>query len=125
MAGKRIYGPSILINAVEYKCFANTVSLEPSGTYVTFCEQDWNFTASIQLGYSATDTWNLLNALADTVVTIVLLPEQGTAVSATNPSATFTMRMPSPAFMTSTTRGDYQVFDLTGRTESAPVTAVA
>ena len=124
MAGKRIYGPSITINSVEYKCFARSVSLEPAD-YINFCEQEWTFSADIELGYDTAETWNLLNAIADTVVTIVLLPEEGGAVSATNPSATFSMRMPSPAFMTSTTRGDRQVFTLTGRTEAAPVVAVA
>ena len=123
MAAKRIYAPSILIDSVEYKCFAQSVTLEP-GDYINFCEQAWEFSADIEIGYGATDTWNLLDALADTEVTIVLKPED-TTVAATNPSATFSMRMPSPAFMTGAARGERGVFTLTGMTEAEPVFAVS
>ena len=123
MAGKRLYAPSILIDAVEYKCFARSVSLEP-GDYINFCEQEWTFSAELELGYGAAETWNLLNANADTVVNVVLKPEDDT-VSATNPSASFSIRMPSVGFMTSSTRGDRQVMTLEERTEAVPVFATA
>jgi len=123
MAGKRVYAPSILIDSVEYKCFANSVTLEP-GDYINFCEQEWNFSAAIELGYGASDTWNLLIALADTTIEVVLKPEDA-AVAATNPSATFNFRVPSVSFMTGSSRGDRQMFTLEGRTESEPVFAQA
>ena len=123
MAGKRLYSPSILIDSVEYKCFARSVSLEPAD-YINFCEEEWTFAAEIELGYGAAETWNLLEANADTIVNVVLKPEDDT-VSATNPSASFSIRMPSIGFLTSSSRGDRQVFTLEQRTEAAPVFATA
>lgn len=123
MAAKRIYAPSILIDSVEYKCFAQSVTLS-AGDYINFCEQEWEFAADIEIGYGATDTWNLLDAIADTEVTVVLKPEDA-AVAAGNPSATFQFRMPSPDFMTGSSRGDRQVFSLSGMTEAEPVFATS
>ena len=123
MAGKRLYSPSILIDSVEYKCFARSVSLEPSD-YINFCEQEWTFSAELELGYGSAEVWNLLEANSDSVVSVVLKPEDAT-VSATNPSATFEIRMPSVAFMTSSSRGDRQVMTLEERTEGVPVFATA
>lgn len=119
MAGKRIYAPSILIDGVEFKCFARSVSLE-AGDYADFCTQDWTFTAELMLGYGAADTWNLLYANANTTVEIVLKPEDDT-VGPTNPSATFDFRMPTVSFMTGSERGARQSFTLTGMTETEPV----
>jgi hypothetical protein len=121
MAGKRLYAPSILINSVEYKCFARTVSLE-AGDYINFCEQEWTFSAELELGYGATETWNLLDALADTVVPVVLKPETA-SVAATNPTATFSIRMPAPSFMTDSSRGERMTYSLETLTEAEPVFA--
>jgi hypothetical protein len=123
MAGKRIYSPSILIDSVEYKCMSRSVSLEP-GDYINFCEQDWTFSAEIELGYGTSESWNLLEANADTIVSVVVKPEDATTAE-TNPSATFSIRLPSVAFMTSTTRGDRQIMTLEARTEAAPVFATS
>ena len=122
MAGKRIYAPSILINSVEYKCKARSVTLEP-GNWINFCEQEWTFEAEIELGYDTTESWNLLNALEDTVTTVVLKPEDAT-VAATNPSASFSIRMPAVPFLTGSSRGDRQTFTLSQVTEAAPVFSV-
>ena len=119
---KRLYAPSILINSVEYKCKGRSVSLEPGG-YINFCEQEWTFAAQIELGYGAAESWNLLSALADTLVDVVLKPEDAT-VAAGNPSATFQIRMPSIPFMPSTTRGDRMVIDISVLTEAEPVTTI-
>ena len=119
---KRLYSPSILIDSVEYKCKARSVSLEP-GDYINFCEQEWTFNAEIELGYGATESWNLLSALADTTVDVVLKPEDVT-VAAGNPSATFQIRMPSIPFMPSTGRGDRMVITIEAMTEAEPVTAI-
>ena len=121
MSGKRIYAPSILIDSVEYKCFAQSVSLTPQD-YSNFCEEDWEFSADIELGYGAAETWNLLDALDDTNVDIVLKPEDA-AVAITNPTATFQIRMPAVAFLASTSRGDKQAITLTAMTLVAPVFA--
>ena len=123
MAGKRLYSPSILIDSVEYKCFARTVSLE-AGDYINFCEQEWTFNAELELGYGAAETWNLLDALADTVVSVVLKPEDSTA-AATNPSATFSIRMPAPSFMTDSDRGERMTYSLETLTEAEPVFATS
>lgn len=118
---KRIYAPSILINSIEYKCRARSVSLTP-GDYINFCEQEWMFSAEIELGYGTAESWNVLNALADTTVSVVVKPEDGT-VAAGNPSATFQIRMPSIPFMTGDARGDRQVITVEAVTEAEPVFA--
>jgi hypothetical protein len=119
MAGKRLYAPSILIDEVEYKCKARSVSLEP-GDHINFCEQEWTFTAEIELGYGVAESWNLLHALQDTIVDVVLKPEDS-GVAATNPAAAFQIRMPSVPFMTGAARGERMTFSLEITTEAAPV----
>ena len=101
MAGKRLYSPSILIDAVEYKCMARTVSLEP-GDWINFCEQEWTFTAELELGYGTGESWTLLEALQNGTAAVVLKPEDATA-AITNPSASFTIRVPAVPFMTAAT----------------------
>lgn len=123
MSAKRLYAPSILIDSVEYKCKARTVSLEP-GDHINFCEQEWAFNAEIEIGYGASESWTLLEALQDTIVTVVLKPEDA-AVAAGNPTATFSIRVPAIPFMTGASRGDRQTFNLEVMTEAAPVFAVA
>jgi hypothetical protein len=119
MSAKRLYAPSILIDDVEYKCKSRSVALTP-GDWINFCEQEWTLSAEIELGYGATDSWNLLEALEDTVVTAVLKPEDDT-VAATNPSATVSIRMPAVPFMTGAPRGERMTFDLEVITEAPPV----
>jgi hypothetical protein len=116
---KRIYSPSILIDDEEYKCKARSVSLEP-GDYINFCEPEWTFNAEIEIGYGADESWNTLEALEDTLVTVVLKPEDDT-VAAGNPSATFSIRFPPIPFMMSDGRGNRQTMNLSVVTEAAPV----
>ena len=120
--GKRIYSPSILIDGVEYKCKARSVTLEPNGTALNFCEDEFDFSAEIELGYGTGESWTLLSALAKTIVDVVLKPEDA-AVGEGNPSATFQFRVPSIPFMSSATRGDRQTMTLSGPTEAEPVFA--
>ena len=120
---KRLYSPSILVNAVEYKCRARSVSLEPTGVDLNFCEEEYAFMAEIELGYGTAESWNVLNALSDTIVPVVLKPEDA-VVSDTNPSATFSIRMPSIPFMPSTARGDRMVITIEAMTEAEPVTTI-
>jgi hypothetical protein len=123
MAAKRLYSPSILIDSVEYKAKARSVSLEP-GEYINFDEQEWTFMAEIELGYGAGESHTLLTALENTIVDIVLKPEDG-AVAVGNPSATFQIRMPAIAFITSVSRGDRMTISLTEETEAPPILATA
>lgn len=121
MSAKRLYAPSILIDSVEYKCKARSVTLEP-GDHINFCEQEWTFNAEIEIGYGTGESWTLLEALQDTVVDVVLKPEDA-AVGVANPTATFEIRVPAIPFMTGASRGDRQTFNLEVMTEAAPVTA--
>ena len=121
MAGKRLYAPSILIDSVEYKCMARSVSLEP-GDWINFCEQEWTFTAEIELGYGTGESWTLLEALQNSTASVVLKPED-TTVSVANPSASFTVRIPAVPFMTDAARGERMTMPLEVLTESAPVFA--
>jgi len=122
--GKRIYSPSILINSVEYKCKARSVTLEPNGTALNFCEDEYEFSAEIELAYGTGESWTLLSALAKTVVDVVLKPEDATT-ALMNPSATFEFYVPSVPFMSSATRGDRQTMTLSGPTEAEPVFATS
>jgi len=123
MSAKRVYLPSILINSVEYQCKARSVSLEP-GDWINFCEQDWTFAAEIEIGYGSGEAWTLLEALENTLTTVVLKPEDST-VTATNPSASFSIRVPAVPFMTSVARGERMIIPLEVITEAAPVFAEA
>lgn len=123
MSAKRLYAPSITIDSVEYKCKARSVSLEP-GDYINYCEQEWTFAAEIEIGYGTGESWTLLEALQDTVASVVLIPEDDT-VTATNPSATFDIRVPAVPFMTDAARSERMVIPLEVVTEAAPVFATS
>ena len=123
MAAKRIYQPSVLIDSVEYKCKVRSVSLTP-GDWINYCEQEWTFEAEIEIGYGVTESWTLLDALRNTIVDVVLKPEDAVA-AAGNPSATFQITMPAIPFMDSSERGARQTIPLSVVTESEPVFAVA
>jgi hypothetical protein len=122
MANKRLYQPSILIDSVEYRAKAGSVKLEP-GDYHNFSEEEFTFEADIQLDYAVAGSWNLLYALAGTLVDVVLKPDSA-SVAVTNPTATFQIRMPSPTFMDGA-RGDRQSFALSAMTEEVPVFATS
>lgn len=119
MAAKRVYQPSILIDSVEYKCKVRSVSLTP-GDFINFCEQEWLFEAEIEIGYGASESWTLLNALRNTIVDVVLKPEDA-AAAAGNPSATFQITMPAITFMDTSERGARQTIPLSVVTEAEPV----
>lgn len=118
---KRLYAPSILINSVEYKCMARSVALEP-GDWINYCEQEWTFSAEIEIGYGTSETWTLLEALENQTAAVVLKPEDAT-VAIDNPSASFTIRVPAVPFMTAVARGERMVIPLEVVTEAAPVFA--
>lgn len=123
MAAKRLYAPSILIDSVEYKCMARSVSLEP-GDWINFCEQEWTFAAEIEIGYGTSESWTLLEALQNSTASVVLKPEDA-AAAIDNPSATFEIRVPAVAFMTDAARGERMTIPFEVVTESAPVFATA
>ena len=119
MAAKRLYSPSILINSIEYKCKARSVSLEPSD-WINFCEQEWTFSAEIEIGYGSGESWTLLQALANTLTSVTIKAEDST-VTATNPAAAFQIRVPSVPFVTAAARGERMIIPLEVVTEAAPV----
>lgn len=120
----RIIKPSISIDGVEYKCKSRSVDLVP-GDQVNFCEQEWTCTVEVELTYGATGSWATLNALRDTVVTVVLSPSDATAGTADNPSATFDAMIPAIPFMSGATRGERQTFSLELVSEAEPVFVAA
>lgn len=87
---------SLLIDGDEYKCRARSVELVPSDDDQTLCtdNQEYQLTATLELTYGATGTYNQLSALAGTLVTIVLKPSDS-AAAAGNPQQTFSARMPA------------------------------
>ena len=121
MAAKRLYAPSILIDSVEYQCMARSVALEP-GDWINFCEQEWTFSAEIEIGYGSGESWTLLEANQNSVVNVVLKPENET-VASTNPSASFSVRKPAVPFLTAVARGERMTIPLEAITESAPIFA--
>jgi hypothetical protein len=123
MAAPRIYEPSILIDSVEYKTKARSVLLEP-GDYINFGEPEWTFGAEIELGYGVAESHTLLQALENTLVDVVLKFADAT-VGATNPTATFQIRMPAIPFLTGASRGDRQTVSISVVTEAAPVIATS
>ena len=123
MAGKRIIKPSISIGGTEFKCSSRSVTLEP-GDLINFCEQDWSLTVEIELSFGATGTWQVLNGMRDTEQTVVVSPSDG-AISAENPSATFTAAIPAIPFMSDATRGERMTISLTLVAEAEPVFAEA
>jgi hypothetical protein len=123
MAAKRLYSPSILIDSVEYKAKARSVSLEP-GDYINFGEPEWTFGAEIELGYGTDQAYTDLAALENTLVDVVLKPED-TTVGASNPTATFQIRMSPIPFLTSVARGDRMTVSISVVTEAAPVIATS
>lgn len=122
MAAKRIYQPSVLIDSVEYKCKARSVKLTP-GDWINYCEQEWTFEADIEIGYGVSESWTDLDALRNTIVSVVLKPEDA-VIGAGNPEATFQITMPAIPFMDSSDRGERQVISLSVLTESEPVIAI-
>jgi hypothetical protein len=121
MAAPRIYEPSILINSVEYKTKARSVSLVP-GDYLNFGEPEWTFSCEIELGYGTGESHTDLAALENTLVDIVLKIVDA-SVAASNPSETFQIRMPPISFMTGGARGERQTIDLSAITEAVPALA--
>jgi hypothetical protein len=123
MAAKRLYAPSIMIDSVEYKCKARSVSLEPGSDKINFCEYEWTFGAEIEIGYGDTESYTLLAALEDTVVDVVLKPADD-AVADGNPAASFQIYMPPVPFMTTAGIGERMTFPMSVVTEAPPVVAV-
>ena len=123
MGAKRLFSPSILIDAVEYQAKARSVSLEP-GAKINFGEYEYTFTAEIELGYGTGESHTTLAALEGTIVDVVLKPEDAT-VGAGNPSATFQIRVPAVPFITAAAIGDRMTVAMSVVTEAPPVTATS
>ena len=120
----RIRDISLLINAVEYKCRARQVDLEPLEG-VTLCTDnlDYELTAEIEITYGATGTWNLLNARNGQLTTFVVKPLDGT-VAPTNPSAAFSAYFPAIPFM-SASAGEVGTMSLVVQSEGGVIFTTA
>lgn len=123
MAGYRIIQPKLTINGDDFKCLSKTADLAP-GDRINFCENEWTTKLTIELSYAATTgSWNILNALRDTVVEIVIAPTDAVA-AATNPTATFDARIPAIPLMMGAEYGARMTFDLELTSEGEPVFSV-
>lgn len=117
----RIIKPSISIGGTEFKCMSRIVSLEPGDT-INFCEQEWTLSVDVELAYGAGESHTVLDGFRDTVQTVILSPSDS-AVSVSNPSATFDAMIPAIPFMSGAERGERQVFTLELVAEAEPVLA--
>lgn len=123
MAGYRIIQPKLTIDGDDFKCLSKTAELVP-GERINFCENEWTVTLEVELSYAATTgSWNLLNALRDTVVEIVIAPADAVA-AATNPTATFDARIPPIPLMMGAEYGSRMTFSLELTSEGEPVFGV-
>lgn len=102
--------PRIYIASVDWQMSAARAALRPVGIEAdisTFANPagkregatGWEIELMLKQTYHATDgTWNVISALAKTLVTVELAPEDAAATAA-NPIATCTFWMPSIPFM--------------------------
>ena len=124
----RINKPSLTINGIEFQCKTKSVTLAPTGEALTYCDDEWEMTATVLLTYDtaqastgpSTGTWNDLNAMENTKQTCVLMPEDAT-IGVDNPTATFTALIPPIPFMNDAQRKEHQEFDLTLTVDGTPV----
>lgn len=112
----RIRNISLSINGDEYKCRARSCELRPIEN-VTLCtdDLDYELTATLELTYGATGTYNQLSAIAGTLVTFIVSPLDG-AAAATNPVATFSAYVPPIPIMVGAP-GEIGTFDLVVQSE--------
>jgi hypothetical protein len=123
MAGKRIIKPSISIGGTEFKCMSRSVTLEP-GDIINFCEREWNCSVDIELSYGVGGSHTVLAGFEGTEQEVIISPSDG-AVSADNPSATFTAEIPPIPFMAGAERGERQTFTLELTSDDPPVIATS
>ena len=127
--------PSILVGAVQLKCLGSSASLLPTDNYVdveTFCNPGgekpgsptWEFKATIKQSFGADGAWNVLRALPrGSVQTVVMKPDDA-AVAVGNPTATFSVYMPSIPFVDGSV-GEASEYELTFKVIGEPVFATA
>ena len=126
--------------ALDISCMARTISLTPSDQAVDISTQcnpgatypgltTWTFTAELLNSYDSValegdGLWNQLQAIAKTLIVVTIKPADA-VVSSANPSASFSMYMPSIPFLNVTTLGDKTLIPLTATTVGAPTFATA
>lgn len=115
--------PFLSIDGTEFQCFGDNLSLTPDGIR-NFCEDEWTLSVDVELTYGSGESHTALDAMRDTVKTVVVRPSTE-AIGVTNPSATFTARIPAIPFMNGATRGERQRFTLELMAEDTPVYATA
>lgn len=119
----RIRNIQFMVGAVDHKCRVRSASLLPLDN-VTLCTDniDYELTATIELTYGATGTYNLLSALNGTLVTFVVSPLDA-APATTNPVSTFSAYMPPVPIMVASP-GEIGTFDLVVQSEGGVVVDV-
>lgn len=116
----RIYDPVITIDGTEFKCLTRSVELVPGDT-TTYCGHDWTASLEVEISYGVDGSFNLLDAMRDQKVVVVLQPAAG-VVSLDNPSVTFSATIP-PIPMKLGARGEKSSFPLELESDGEPVTS--
>lgn len=129
-----ITDPSVLLGTVELDVTANTVTVNAvyaEGDASSFTKPNakrktligCSVTIPVLLSYHATTgSFQALLALAGTVVTCVITPANA-AVSATNPSVTFSAQIPTILPLAELKIGETMRFNLELTSDAAPVIA--
>lgn len=124
--------PSIMLDTTELLCYGTAAKLVPEDVMAdiaTWCQPGaerpglvaWTFSVKLKLSYATEGSWNLIKAMRGTLKTVVLKPGSGAAAPG-NPSATFSIYVPSIPFMDAE-MGGVTEFDMEATVIGDPVFA--
>lgn len=124
--------PSIMLDTTELLCYGTAAKLVPEDVMAnieTWCQPgaerpglvSWTFSVRLKLSYATAGSWNLIRAMRGQLKTVVMKPAS-TAVAVGNPSATFSIYVPSIPFMDAE-MGGVTEFDLEAKVIGDPVFA--
>lgn len=126
--------PSVIIGTTEVECHFAMVTLLPEITWVdveTYCNPGgeavgrvkWQGTMRVRMSYGTEGAWQFFSALGTDPVDIEIMPAEGTAATADNPSATFEAYVGILPFIPDHAIGESATFDLEYRVVGEPVFA--
>jgi hypothetical protein len=120
----RIRNVKLTVGGIELKCFAQSVDFGPLEN-VVLCTDDpeHELTATLQLTYGASGTYNQLSALAGTTAVHVVAPLDA-AAAAGNPNWTFSATVPAIKKMVASP-GEIGTFDYVVQSEGGVVEALS
>lgn len=120
----RIRNVKLTVGGVELKCRARSVDFGPLENLV-LCTDDpeHELTATLELTYGASGSYNQLSAIAGTVQTHVVAPLDS-AASASNPNWTFSAVVPAIKKLVGDP-GEVGTFDYVVQSEGGVVEALA